>query len=117
MSEVPTEPPAQRKKRNTEGVTSSGETETLEEGLNLEANLDTSEVIQELEEETVGGYTILRTNMAAQDLGFSFLIDANAMDEFKNEWDELTSNSFYIGFKVWFCKWSTFHKFFAITNN
>ncbi|XP_023328627.1 pickpocket protein 28 isoform X2 [Eurytemora carolleeae] len=100
VCQVPTKPQAYRKKRNTEGETPPEETETLGEGLNLEANSDTLEVLQESEEETVGGYTILRTNMAAQDLGFSFLIDANAMDEFKNSWNELTSNNFYIGFKV-----------------
>ena len=112
MSKVPTKPQAYRKKRNTEGETPPEETETLGEGLNLEANSDTLEVLQESEEETVGGYTILRTNMAGQDLGFSFLIDANVMDEFKNLWDELTTNNFYIGFKVWFCKWSKFCQVF-----
>ena len=46
---------------------------------------------------------IYRTNGASMTLGFSFLLDPVLNDEFKNEYDEYLSSSFFQGFKVnWF---------------
>lgn len=77
--------------------------------LDLEAN---SENLEDKEDRNDKEYKILRTNMAAQDLGFSFLIDANPIDEFKNRWKEVynggdvsTTNNYYIGFKVCTYTW------------
>ena len=66
-----------------------GTSESVAEGDNVNA------------EEKVDKLKIRRTNMAARDLGFSFLIDGNMADEYMSM-GLSTNNNFHTGFKVSF---------------
>jgi len=54
----------------------------------------------EEEEEEEEEMDILHTNIAGQDFGFSFLLNPNFHDEFRDMWDQQTANNLYVGYKV-----------------
>ena len=60
----------------------------------LEANSDFSENVEEEED-----FKVLKTNMVAQDLGFSFLIDGN-FDDKVSFGKTSTNNNFFYGLEV-----------------
>ena len=83
---------------STGAETGSTGAETVKTGAetakDLEANSDFSENVEEEED-----FKVLKTNMVAQDLGFSFLIDGN-FDDKVSFGKTSTNNNFFYGLEV-----------------